>query len=137
VGTLAFYGYWLKVKGRELDFNWLFEAGGFITLWFILSNKVFSPQYLVWLLPYACLWWGFKICLFYAALVFTFIVFPLMGTQTIATEWFPMLILLLRNGCLVALLILQGRSLLWPKPLPLVTEHFSLIAKLKEYRRLT
>ncbi len=109
-GLLAFFGYlWWATRqsGRRLRVDWMLQAGAIAILWFILSNKVLSPQYLVWLLPFAAFWRGPKIWLYFAALTLSFIAFPFMVLGVVAVDWQPMLVILLRNLLLVGLFGLQ------------------------------
>jgi uncharacterized membrane protein len=72
---------------------------------FIATNKVFSPQYLIWLLPFVPLLRPWKGALFAAICGITISLFPFDYDDLIAMETVPVLLLNLRNLLIVALLI--------------------------------
>lgn len=72
---------------------------------FIVTNKVFSPQYLIWLLPFVPLLGARKGALFAAICGITIALFPFDYDNLIAMETVPVLLLNLRNLLVVALLI--------------------------------
>jgi hypothetical protein len=116
VGGLL-YIYWLvwrdarRSKG-QIPFEMLVQASALVTMWFILSNKVISPQYLVWLLPFCVFWGGAKIRLFLAASAVSFIPYPLMANGTLQLDWQPMSFIIIRNALLIALFYLVLRDYL-------------------------
>jgi hypothetical protein len=82
-------------------------VAGFVAmlLALILGNRVFSPQYLIWLLPFVVLlprrFWPPSV----AAYLLTAILFPLSYDGLIAMDLVPEILLLLRNALMVALFI--------------------------------
>ena len=71
---------------------------------FIVTNKVFSPQYMAWLLPFAPLLRPRQMMMFLAILVMTVIIFPFTYNQLIALQKLPVILLNLRNLLSVLLL---------------------------------
>ena len=69
------------------------------------TSKVFSIQYVVWLVPFAALLPGRKFWLAAAIVALTIPIHPLLYEQLIEQEAMPVLILNLRNGLLVALTV--------------------------------
>jgi hypothetical protein len=105
-GLLFFYAYlwWAtRTNGRRLRIDWLLQAAAIATMWFIISNKVLSPQYLLWIMPFAVLWRGSKLWLYFAALGLSFVAFPFMVLGAIALDWQPMVIIMVRNILLICL----------------------------------
>lgn len=78
---------------------------------FIITNKVLSPQYLIWLLPFAPLLGLRQAGLLAVICAVTTLLFPFEYENLLAMQFFPVLLLNLRNGLLVALLLwlLLGR----------------------------
>lgn len=71
----------------------------------ILANKVLSPQYLVWLLPFAALLPGPQALLLVAASVLTTIEYPILFDGLRAIDPFPVLVVNVRNAMLLALFV--------------------------------
>jgi hypothetical protein len=69
----------------------------------ILSNKVLSPQYIVWLLPFAALLPSPKALLLVAVGVLTTIEYPIYFDALRAVDPFPVLVVNVRNALLLAL----------------------------------
>jgi Glycosyltransferase family 87 len=111
------------------------EAGGHVTseslvaytvaalLAFIVTNKVFSPQYVIWLLPFAPLLRLRQAGVLLAICVITIVLFPFNYDRLLDMELLPVLLLNLRNLLAVALLLwlLADRApsswraaLIWP-----------------------
>lgn len=82
---------------------------------FILTNKVFSPQYLIWLLPFAPLLPRRERDLFAAATVLTITIFPMLFNSQLSLDAFGALLLDTRNLLLLWLLICLLRP---AKPAP-------------------
>ena len=82
------------------------EASAAVLLALILTNKIFSPQYMVWLLPFAALLRPRHAYLVIAAVVLTMIIFPLNYERLIALEPAPVILLNVRNALLIILLAL-------------------------------
>jgi hypothetical protein len=74
-------------------------------LTFIATNKVFSPQYLVWLLPFAPLLRRRQAILFAVICALTIVLFPFDYDDLLAMQLLPVLLLNLRNLLVVALLL--------------------------------
>lgn len=92
-------------KDKESQFvkqsQFLLEASSVLLLWFILANKVLSPQYMIWLLPLAVFWRGkLKIGLFLAVLPLSVIPFPFLVDGLISLDPLPYILLLVRNSLL-------------------------------------
>ena len=118
-GMLAVAG-WRRARS-ELDAFGRVEPAtvtalaGAAVLVLLLTSKVFSIQYVVWLLPFAALLRGWKFWLAGAALALTMPIHPLLFRDLVAQEALPILLLNLRNVLLVALTvsIVVG---LWRRP---------------------
>ena len=70
----------------------------------VLTSKVFSIQYVVWLVPFAALLPGRKFWLAAAAVALTIPIHPVLYEALVRQEALPILVLNLRNALLVALL---------------------------------
>jgi hypothetical protein len=71
----------------------------------ILANKVLSPQYLAWLLPFAALLPGPQALLLVAASVLTTIEYPILFDALRAIDPFPVLVVNVRNAMLFVLFV--------------------------------
>jgi hypothetical protein len=80
---------------------------------FIATNKVFSPQYIIWLLPFAPLLRLRQIGLFIVICIATFLIFPFFYWKLINLDLDLILLLNLRNILLVTLMfwLLGERSI--------------------------
>lgn len=82
-----------------------------IALWsaallaFIITNKVFSPQYLVWLFPFVPFLSRRQIGLFAAICVATVIIFPFQYQAMLALDLWAVLLLNLRNAATIVLCV--------------------------------
>lgn len=85
----------------QLRSDWLIQVTVLGVLWFILANKVLSPQYMIWLLAFVPFWKGSKQPLFLIALLLSFIPFPLLSAELFRLDWKPMVVLVVRNGILI------------------------------------
>ena len=90
-----------------------------VLLAFILGNRVFSPQYLIWLLPLVVLlprrFWPPLL----AAYLLTVILFPLTYDGLIAMDLLPEVLLAVRNALLLVVFIwLLGELVLAPAAAP-------------------
>jgi hypothetical protein len=83
----------------------LVEASAAVLLALILTNKVLSPQYILWFLPFAALLSRPQAYLVILAAVLTMIIFPLNYERLIALEPALIVVLNLRNALLVILLV--------------------------------
>jgi len=93
------------------------ETGGLITsesltayvvivlLIFIVTNKVFSPQYVIWLLPFAPLLRLQKAVLVLVICALTIVIFPIMYSYIIEIHYLGVLLLNVRNLLVVVLLL--------------------------------
>jgi hypothetical protein len=71
----------------------------------VLTNKVFSIQYVVWLVPFAALLPWRQFWLAAAAVALTIPIHPALYEALVRQDALPILVLNLRNGLLVALLV--------------------------------
>jgi hypothetical protein len=100
---LAFCAFaWLTFSGKPGDsLRWCSA----VLLFAIVTFKVFSPQYLIWLLPFVCTVQGRgadRVRLaFFAACVVTMLVFPIGWDSLQEQKTWSVLALNLRNGLLV------------------------------------
>jgi hypothetical protein len=69
----------------------------------LVTSKVFSIQYVVWLVPFAALLPGWKFWLAAAIVALTMPIHPLLYDRLVVQDPMPILILNLRNALLVAL----------------------------------
>lgn len=74
------------------------------TLVLVLTNKVFSIQYVVWLVPFAALLPLRQFLLAAAAVALTIPIHPVLYEDLVRQQALPILVLNLRNGLLVGLL---------------------------------
>jgi uncharacterized membrane protein len=72
---------------------------------FIVTNKVFSPQYIIWLLPFAALLRARQAATLLAICGLTIALFPFDYDHLLAMQIWPVLLLNLRNLLALALLI--------------------------------
>ncbi len=126
---LIYYFIWrtLSRNGGRVRLDWFVNVVSLTILWFILANKVLSPQYLVWLLPFVPMWRGWnKTILFLITLPLSFIPFPFLIDWLARLDALPFIILTVRNGLLAAIFVMLARDI-WPsgifsrptcKPLP-------------------
>jgi hypothetical protein len=103
-------------RSGQVTMQTLIKALLLQTLLFILLNKVFSPQYLVWLLPLIPFCNKKSYLLFAFALMLTVIIFPGQYYGLIEMKLLMIVILNLRNFLLVWLLVEVGRDAT-PNPL--------------------
>ncbi len=127
---VIYYFIWrtLSRNGGRVRLDWFVNVVSLTILWFILANKVLSPQYLVWLLPFVPMWRGWnKTILFLITLPLSFIPFPFLIDWLARLDALPFIILAVRNGLLAAIFVMLARDI-WPsgifsrrptgKPLP-------------------
>lgn len=103
-GLLALYGLaWWRLGNaqKESQLFKILQITALLIFWFILANKVLSPQYLIWLLPFLSFWRGFKVWVFLLILVLSFLPFPFWLGDLINFEPFPYTVLLIRNFLLL------------------------------------
>jgi hypothetical protein len=88
-------------------------AAAAVLLTLLVTNKVLSPQYVIWLVPFAALLAREQAYLMVVIAVLTSVLFPLNYEQLIAQEPWPIVILNIRNALVVALLAwIVGQSFL-------------------------
>jgi hypothetical protein len=94
-----------REAGRSLDTRYLIIhiLAGLLLL--MVASKVFSPQYLIWLLPFISLVPTPKIALFSLISVLSFLIYPVMYTSLLSQTWIPILTLNLRNGLTLLLML--------------------------------
>jgi uncharacterized membrane protein len=85
---------------------------------FIITNKVLSPQYVIWLLPLLPLftgrWRAMSWVLFIVIGVCTYFIYPVFYNQLLAGDELPVILLFMRNLLLVVLAMLAGSDYLQP-----------------------
>lgn len=98
-GTLFVAGLaiWRNAAARQLV-----VACAAVLLALIVTNRVLSPQYLLWLLPFAALAGGWARWLLAAALTVTALIFPWFYSSLIVGDSLPLALVAARNGLLVA-----------------------------------
>lgn len=111
VGLLGLYvlawWYFGKIQ-KAAELNKILQISVLAIFWFILANKVLSPQYLIWLLPFVAFWRGFKSWGFLLILIVSFLPFPFSLGDIVLFNPFPYVVLLIRN---LLLLIIFGQLL--------------------------
>jgi hypothetical protein len=111
--TLAGFGGLALVAWRRVRFELsavgrvsaetLTTLAGSTVLVLLLTSKVFSIQYVVWLVPFAALLPRWKFWLAAAAVALTMPIHPFLFAGLVAQETLPILVLNLRNAMLVVL----------------------------------
>jgi len=95
---------------REYLINKTICLGSLVTfinvaiLIFIVANKVLSPQYIIWLIPFIPLLSLRQVYLFLGIACLTMIIFPFTYKELNGIQFFPVLILNIRNIGLITLL---------------------------------
>ena len=92
----------LAVSGR-VERATVTTLAGASVLVLLLTSKVFSIQYIVWLVPFAALLRGWAFWLAAAAVALTMPIHPFLFGDLVAQQALPILVLNLRNALLVAL----------------------------------
>ncbi|MBN9389512.1 MAG: DUF2029 domain-containing protein [Chloroflexi bacterium] len=113
---LIYFMVWrtLRKNGGRVRIDWFVNVVSLTILWFILANKVLSPQYLVWLLPFMPIWRGwYKTILFLIALPLSFIPFPFLIDWLARLDALPFIILAVRNALLAVIFVMLIRDI-WP-----------------------
>lgn len=75
---------------------------------FMLGSRVFSPQYMIWLIPFAPFLPRTTFAAVAVAFALTFLIFPYLYSGLIGLEVVPVLLLNLRNLVLIGVLIVLG-----------------------------
>lgn len=113
---LCVFVLWLGLKFPQFTVVQLFF---FITAFFLLSNKVWSPQYSIWLIPLAVLsiprWRLLWVWMFAEAILWPILTWHMMGTDKkgIPGEMLNIFILI-RDALLITVLIQCARSVIEP-----------------------
>lgn len=108
-GVVAWAG-WRRARA-ELASSGVVAAATVVTLAgasvmvLLVTSKVFSIQYVVWLVPFAALLPGWKFWLAAAIVALTMPIHPVLYERLVAQDALPILILNLRNALLVLLTI--------------------------------
>ena len=89
-GLALLAGVWWR--GRRADPDWLVKGGIAAVAAVLLVAPVFSPQYLVWLLPVAALAGGATLWLTAAAAFTGFLAYPLLYDAVLAGDALPLLV---------------------------------------------
>ncbi|CAN5525765.1 glycosyltransferase family 87 protein [soil metagenome] len=93
-----------RERGRSRDFQELALVAA-TTLWiFIACNKVFSPQYVVWVLPLIALSKS-RVAIVATVCVLTAAVFPFLYDSLKQIDWLPVLLVNARNGLVIAMIV--------------------------------
>jgi hypothetical protein len=77
----------------------------------LATSKVFSIQYVVWIVPFAALLRGRQFWLAAAMIALTMPIHPLLYRDLVQQAALPILLLNLRNGLLLVLLLWVGRDM--------------------------
>jgi hypothetical protein len=112
----------LALAARGRDVRHLVLSGFAALLAFVTLGKVFSPQYVIWLAPFAALaWvWGLRAvaALTGAAIVLTHVEFPSRYFDLINERSDVILVVAARNALLLVALVLLAASLMRPAAAP-------------------
>jgi hypothetical protein len=107
---LLLAGAWSAFRGirqakESLASRTLVEASAAAVLLFIVVNKVFSPQYLVWLLPFIPLLRGRLAALLALAAALTTVIYPILYAELLNFQPGAVILLNLRNALVATALI--------------------------------
>ena len=91
-------------RGGQVDARTLVRGMLALLLAVMVTNRVLSVQYLIWVLPFVALIAGLPRLLGIAAAVLTAALFPFLYDGVLALDPVPLAILVIRNLCLIALL---------------------------------
>lgn len=111
--VVALAGLLLWAGRRGADQRQLLLVGSLaLVLAAIVCNKVGSPQYLLWVVPIAAVamcqptqWWRRTTGAVLATSLLTTIIFPIVYMPLVRLDWFPVMLLSIRNGLLLALFV--------------------------------
>lgn len=113
---LATVGVGLAAITREASARVLTTASIAVLLALIISNRVFSPQYLIWSLPFVPLVGGWLRGLLVAAILLTAVVFPWLYSALVDLDPVPLALVVVRDAILVvAWAVATGRLLHLPR----------------------
>ncbi|WP_189859320.1 glycosyltransferase 87 family protein [Streptomyces poonensis] len=107
-----------RLRARRLTPHTLADAAFVAVLMFTVTSRVISPQYMVWLVGLAAVCLCFRgsvmvrpaYCVVAASLV-TALEFPVWFAEVVASDWWGVTLLVVRNGLLVAAAVLAAREL--------------------------
>lgn len=100
LAVLTLFAYRLRVQPtltKQAQRQWLIYGIMAVLLTFIIANKVFSPQYIIWLLPFIPLLPLRKTIVFGSIALLTIIIFPFAYDHLLAMDKDTILLLNLRN----------------------------------------
>lgn len=109
---------YVRLKARVYSVGTLPHVTLTAVLLFILTSRVISPQYLLWLvgvtavclaLPGPAMWWPAVLILL--ATAFTTLEFPVWFGHVVDSDWIGVSLLVCRNGLLIAAAVVAGRRL--------------------------
>ncbi len=107
-----------RLRVRHLTPRTLAEAAFVAVLMFTVTSRVISPQYMVWLVGLAAVCLCFRdsvlvrpAYLVVAASLVTALEFPVWFAEVVASDWWGVTLLVVRNGLLVAAAVLAAREL--------------------------
>lgn len=103
--TIVLFVAYRHFRTRPDDKRVLVSLSAAALLVFIITNKVFSPQYLVWLLPFIPLLNWRQVSLFAAICVVTVVIFPFNYEAMLGLELWTVVLLNVRNAATIALLV--------------------------------
>ncbi len=101
---------WVAFARRPPDHRALVRSAAAATLAFVVLGKVFSPQFMLWLIPIAVLMGGWASAAVGGAVILTRLYFPGRWQALIAFEAVPTWLLVARDTVLLALLALLVRE---------------------------
>ena len=115
---------WVAVgarKGGQADSRTLVRGMLALLLAVMVTNRVLSVQYLIWVLPFVAVIAGVPRLLGIAAAVLTAALLPFLYNGVLALDPVPLVILVIRNLCLIALLgwafaVLFGGTVVTTRP---------------------
>jgi hypothetical protein len=122
-GLLAVVG-WRRIRaeaiggGRGVSAQALVTAAAASVLMVLVTSKVYSIQYVVWLLPFMALLRGRRFLLAAAVVALTIPIHPLLYSQLVDQQALPIVLLNVRNALLVGLAIWTLRELAQPPRTP-------------------
>jgi len=108
---LFVYSWWVSNPRRfTLTRQWLLLATFLAISWFIIANKVISPQYMVWLLPFLPFLRHWMAWLGGLIIALGTLDYLFLDAGVSDSDWPPMLIVLIRNVLLLLLIIVVFRD---------------------------
>ena len=109
--ALFIYSWWVSHPRRStLSKQWPILATFLAVAWFIITNKVFSPQYVLWLLPFLPFLRPWKVWLGSLIVTLGTLDYLYQDNGLVDWEWPPMFTVLIRNSLLLLLIIVVFRD---------------------------